>query len=229
MFARPDGDPVAPDWLSRYFRQLNQASGPPIRLHDLRHGAASLALAAGADLKVVQGMLGHSGIVLTAGTYTSVLPQVARKVAEDIACLIIAAGCLVPGRQQGRRPAWRKLRHDVRTLMTAGVSRAHPARQIAAPYRLPAAQTAVAGGQKARPAVRQDPQPAMRPYPGQLAPIPPHQRSRENRQNTRPERVRRLAPEGSSPYTASDIGAAECQVQVSYISRSPLRAGAGRW
>jgi integrase len=60
---------MAPDWLSRYFRQLNTASGlPPIRLHDLRHGAASLALAAGADLKVVQDMLGHSSIVLTAGT-----------------------------------------------------------------------------------------------------------------------------------------------------------------
>ena len=143
-------------------------------------------------------MLGHSSIVLTADTYTSVLPEVARKVAEDIACLIIAAGCLVPGRQQGRRPAWRKLRHDVRTLMTAGMSRAHPAWQIAAPYRLPTAQTAVASGQKACPAVRQDPQPAMRPYPGQLAPIPPHQRSRENRQNTRPERVRR---QGLEPRT----------------------------
>ena len=105
MFTRPDGDPVAPDWLSRYFRQLNQASGvPPIRLHDLRHGAASLALAAGADLKVVQDMLGHSGIVLTAGTYTSVLPQVARKVAEDIACLIIAAGCLSRVRNRAGAP-----------------------------------------------------------------------------------------------------------------------------
>jgi integrase len=43
VFTRPNGDPMAPDWLSRYFRQLNDASGlPPIRLHDLRHGAASL-------------------------------------------------------------------------------------------------------------------------------------------------------------------------------------------
>jgi integrase len=47
VFARPNGDPLAADWLSRYFRQLNTASGlQPIRLHDLRHGAASLALAA---------------------------------------------------------------------------------------------------------------------------------------------------------------------------------------
>ena len=56
---------------------------PPIRLHDLRHGAASLALSAGTDLKIVQDMLGHPSIVLTADTYTSVLPDLARKAAED--------------------------------------------------------------------------------------------------------------------------------------------------
>ena len=81
-----NGDPLAPDRLSRYFRQLSAAAGlPPIRLHDLRPGAASLALAAGADLKVVQDMLGHSSIVLTADTYTSVLPEVARRAAEHTA------------------------------------------------------------------------------------------------------------------------------------------------
>jgi hypothetical protein len=81
-------------------RRQRPAADPPA---DLRHGAASLALAAGADLKVVQDMLGHSSIVLTADTYTSVLPEVAHKVAEDIASLIIAAGCLVPGTQERRR------------------------------------------------------------------------------------------------------------------------------
>ncbi|MED7930523.1 hypothetical protein SMD20_40305 [Nonomuraea sp. LP-02] len=38
---------------------------PPIGLRDLRHGAATLAPAAHPDLKVVQAMLGHAGIVLT--------------------------------------------------------------------------------------------------------------------------------------------------------------------
>lgn len=42
----------------------------PVRLHDLRHGAASLAHSAGADLKTVQDQLGHVVIVLTADTYT---------------------------------------------------------------------------------------------------------------------------------------------------------------
>ena len=142
---------MAPDWLSRYFRQLDEASGlPPIRLHDVRHGAASLALAAGADLKVVQDVLGHSSIVLTADTYTSVLPEVARKAAEDIASLIIAAGCLVPGTQERRRPTWRKLRRRAHILIT-GLSHAHLARQIAAPYRQPPARPAARCTQKALP------------------------------------------------------------------------------
>jgi len=152
IFTRAGGDPMAPDWLSCYFRQLNTASGlPPIRLHDLRHGAASLALAAGADLKVVQDMLGHSSIVLTADTYTSVLPEVASKAAEDVASLIIAAGCLVPGTQERRRPAWEGVRQRTHALLTAGLSRAHPAWQIAATYRRSAVQPARVDSQKALP------------------------------------------------------------------------------
>ena len=54
-------------------------------------------------------MLGHSSIVLTADTYTSVLPDIARKAAEDTAKLIIEAGCLVPGTNR-RRPAPRRPR-----------------------------------------------------------------------------------------------------------------------
>jgi hypothetical protein len=49
------------------------------------------------ELKVVQEMLGHSSIVLTADTYTSVLPDAAHAAAEKVAALIIKTGCLVPG------------------------------------------------------------------------------------------------------------------------------------
>ncbi|GLH95593.1 hypothetical protein Pa4123_08650 [Phytohabitans aurantiacus] len=49
FFVRPDGQPWHPDTVSRRFRRLiDDASLPPVRLHDLQHGAATLALAAGA-------------------------------------------------------------------------------------------------------------------------------------------------------------------------------------
>ncbi len=40
----------------------------------------------------MQDMLGHSSIVLTADTYTSVLPDVARTAAEKVAALITKVG-----------------------------------------------------------------------------------------------------------------------------------------
>ncbi|MGW4411384.1 tyrosine-type recombinase/integrase [Nonomuraea sp. NPDC004702] len=68
-----------------------QAGLPPVRLHDLRHGAASIMLAAGVDLKVVQETLGHVSSTFTRDTYTSVYPEVARAAAESTAALINTA------------------------------------------------------------------------------------------------------------------------------------------
>jgi integrase len=68
-FTTVTGTPFRPDRMTRPFAKLVAASGlPPVTLHGLRHGAATLALAAGADLKVVQDQLGHSTITLTADT-----------------------------------------------------------------------------------------------------------------------------------------------------------------
>jgi len=106
VFATLAGRPVGPDRLTRLFYKLVTASGlPPVTLHGLRHGAATLALAAGTDLKVVQDQLGHSTIALTADTYTSVLPETASTAAERTAALLFPArhAPAACGRRRGRR------------------------------------------------------------------------------------------------------------------------------
>jgi RNA:NAD 2'-phosphotransferase (TPT1/KptA family) len=77
--------------------------------------------------------LGHSSIVLTADTYISVLPELARQAAEDTATLVIKAGYLVPGTRRPRHPSFRSLRQRSRAAITSGASLAHPARQIGHP------------------------------------------------------------------------------------------------
>ena len=135
VFTGLGGDPLAPDRLTRHFRALTQAAGlPPIRLHDLRHGAATLALAAGVELKVVQDMMGHASIVLTADTYTSVLPEVARTAAEQVASLILKAGRLIPGTTRTRRASHTRRKRQAHPA-PARLTLAHPARQITRPRR----------------------------------------------------------------------------------------------
>ncbi|MER6570017.1 site-specific integrase [Streptomyces sp. NPDC001093] len=76
VYTRPDGRPHNPQNVSQALWRFIQRIGlPPVRLHDLRHCAASLSLAAGLSMKAIQALLGHSSYQLTADTYTSLLPQ----------------------------------------------------------------------------------------------------------------------------------------------------------
>ena len=84
---------------------------PPIRLHDLRHGAATLALAGGADLKAIQAMPGHPSIILTADTCTSVLPDLARAAAQAVAAQILSAARTPPASPRPH-PGLTRRRHD---------------------------------------------------------------------------------------------------------------------
>ena len=89
VFTGADGSPLHPATISTRFQELiTEADLPPIRLHDLRHGAATITLATGADLKVVQDLLGHSSITITADTYAHVLPELARETAEAAARIV---------------------------------------------------------------------------------------------------------------------------------------------
>jgi integrase len=110
VFTREDGSALHPATLTAQFERLAFEAGlPPIRLHDLRHGAATLALAAGVDMKVVSGMLRHSSQTITADTYTSILPDVAREAAEAVAAMVPrqaarAGGSGTAGHPRGTQP-----------------------------------------------------------------------------------------------------------------------------
>ncbi|TDC85919.1 site-specific integrase [Micromonospora sp. KC606] len=96
IFTHPDGSALHPAEVTKAFNGRAAAGLPPIRLHDLRHGAATHALEAGVDIKVVQEELGHSTSVLTRDTYTSVSPRLARAEAERVAQAIPRAVQMAP-------------------------------------------------------------------------------------------------------------------------------------
>ncbi|OLZ66537.1 hypothetical protein AV521_26915 [Streptomyces sp. IMTB 2501] len=89
VWTHENGEALHPDWISRRFSRLVELSGlPPVRLHDLRHLAATLSLLAGTDIKVVQEKLGHSSRQITSDTYTSVLPEMMRAEAESVMAVV---------------------------------------------------------------------------------------------------------------------------------------------
>jgi integrase len=86
VFTREDGRVLRPEYVTRHFQALAKEHGlPVIRLHDLRHTNATLALEAGVDLKVVSERLGHSTTAITADIYTHVAPTVGQAAAQRIA------------------------------------------------------------------------------------------------------------------------------------------------
>lgn len=93
VFAHPDGTPLHPESVSRWFSRLVQrAELPAMRLHDLRHLHATLALAAGVPPRVLADRLGHSTTAMTTDTYQHVLPELDRQAAESVAGLVFGEG-----------------------------------------------------------------------------------------------------------------------------------------
>jgi integrase len=93
VFVDEAGEPYHPQRLLKMFEQaIRRAGVPAIRLHDLRHTMATLALQAGVHPKVVQEQLGHSGINVTLDIYTHVPQAVRRESATKIASLFGSTG-----------------------------------------------------------------------------------------------------------------------------------------
>jgi integrase len=89
VVAELDGRPVHPKRLSYYFeRESKRAVLPPIRLHDLRHTHATLALKAGVHPRVVQERLGHANVSITLDTYSHVDLDMQAAAAARVAALM---------------------------------------------------------------------------------------------------------------------------------------------
>ena len=89
VFAREDGSAIHPDAFSWWFRQhVKAAELLPIRLHDLRHSHATLALRAGVHPKVVSERLGHATVSITLDTYSHAIPAMEEEAAEKVAALV---------------------------------------------------------------------------------------------------------------------------------------------
>ncbi|WP_432158624.1 MULTISPECIES: tyrosine-type recombinase/integrase [unclassified Streptomyces] len=73
VFTTRSGRPIEPRNLYRSFLRISEsASLPKVRLHDTRHGCASLLFAAGVAPRTVMEILGHSQIAVTMNVYTHV-------------------------------------------------------------------------------------------------------------------------------------------------------------
>ena len=76
IFANVDGSPKHPGLFSQDFeRHVGAAAPPMIRLHDLRHTFASLALHAGMNVKIVSSRLGHANVAFTLNVYSHAIPE----------------------------------------------------------------------------------------------------------------------------------------------------------
>jgi integrase len=67
-----------------WHRTCKRLELPQLRMHDLRHTAATLLLQAGIHPKVVQEMLGHSSITITLDRYSHVIPAMHRQAANTM-------------------------------------------------------------------------------------------------------------------------------------------------
>jgi integrase len=91
VFTREDGQPWHPDLVyDKFVKACTAAEVPQIRVHDLRHTVASLAIPAGVPLKVIQERFGHSSRTMT-DLYSHLEPGMQREASERLAALVDGA------------------------------------------------------------------------------------------------------------------------------------------
>lgn len=92
IFRSGTGLPLRQMTVKRQFRRLLEAAGiRPIRLYDLRHTSATLAVAAGVSVKVISDQLGHASISFTLERYSHVLPSIQDEAAARVEGMLMGS------------------------------------------------------------------------------------------------------------------------------------------
>lgn len=93
VFCKENGEPLHPQTFSQAFERLvAKTELPLIRLHDLRHTHATIALSAGIPPKVISERLGHESPAFTLKQYAHVIPGMQADAAAHIADLVGGVG-----------------------------------------------------------------------------------------------------------------------------------------
>ena len=93
VFADSLGRPIYDSTVRRVFYGVVKAADVgPLRVHDLRHSAATLMLQAGVNVKVISERLGHATVSITLDTYSHVLPDMQREAAAALDDVLAPTG-----------------------------------------------------------------------------------------------------------------------------------------
>jgi integrase len=90
VFTNELGHPLDPAYVTRLFQKIRKQGEPlpPLSFHGLRHSAASLLLASGADISVVSKLMGHASITVTSDVYGHLVGTIAQEAVDGAAALI---------------------------------------------------------------------------------------------------------------------------------------------
>jgi integrase len=103
VFARENGAPLRPDWVLNRFHDLTKtAELPRVRLHDLRHLAATLMITAGVPLPLVSKTLRHATSGITADLYGHLTAEAALAAADSLGAVLDAAAAELANERAAR-------------------------------------------------------------------------------------------------------------------------------